>query len=259
MNFAWDLVPEIWDFESADSLASPGLVLTMGARWAQNGDMNNRAGIGAVLVAWLTWFAATGFAQTGGKVEIKDDYIVVHPGANISKADAQALDAVLGRYDKSLYKIDVYKNGRTKDTLGNLRDMCIDQRAVAELMQAKAQGESNRAIQLVAPGSAVNPTTSTNGSPTPGTAVNPTTSPSGSPTPGTAANPTSGSPTPPGGSVPVHPTMVPSSSPVNPTQNTPVPQVAVNPTATNQPCASTDPKASEFLQRVKPILEKYSR
>jgi hypothetical protein len=224
--------------------------------------------MGAMLVFCLTCFAATGFAQTGGgKVEIKDDYIVVHPGANISKADTQALDAVLGKYDKSLYKIDIYKNGRTKNTLGNLRDMCIDQRAVAELMQAKAQGESNRAIQLVAPGSAVNPTNSQSGSPTPGTAV----------------NPNQGS-TPPGAAVPVHPNVAPQMSPVNPTQNTPIPsgpqaptptgpqaptptgpqaavnpQVAVNPTNSHQPCASTDPKASEFLQRVKPILEKYSR
>ena len=234
--------------------------------------MKNRAEIGVVLVllASLTCFVATGFGQSAAKVEIKDDYIVVHPGAGISKPDAKALDDVLKQYDKSLYKVDIYKNGQTTSALGNLRDMCVDQRAVAELMQAKAQGQSDRAIQLIAPGSAVNPTTSIRsiqGSPSPGTAVNPT---SGSPTPGLApvnptmapVNPTrpvDGAGTPaPSGAMPSGPQKVDSPVPSGP-QAAVSPQVAVNPTAHTQPCGPTDPKASEFLQRVKPILEKYSR
>jgi hypothetical protein len=233
--------------------------------------MKNRAEIGVVLVllASLTCFVATGFGQSAAKVEIKADYIVVHPGAKISTPDAKALDDVLKQYDKSLYKVDIYKSGQTTSMLGNLRDMCVDQRAVAELMQAKAQGQSDRAIQLIAPGSAVNPTSSIRsiqGSPSPGTAVNPT---SGVSTQGSPVNPTmapvnptkpldeAGTPAP-SGALPSGPQKVDSSIPSGP-QAAVNPQVAVNPTNTTQPCGSTDPKASEFLQRVKPILEKYSR
>ena len=214
--------------------------------------MKHYAGTACVLVLLgLVFFTATGFAQsTGGKTEIKDDYVLVHPGVKLSAEDTQTLDDVLKTYDKSLYKIEVYNQGQVASSLGSLQDMCVDRVVVAEVMMAKAQGQSERAIQLIAPSSTANSAT---GSPTPPklSPVNPQT-------------------------LPVNPQM----SPVNPQQSnagemtpsaTPAgsaasAQASVNPqtgvnaqTAVNPQCAPTDPKAAEFLQRVKSILEKYSR
>lgn len=217
--------------------------------------MKNRAGLGItrIVLASLTCFAATGFGQaTPGKVEINADNIVIHPGVKLSKPDATALNNVLQQYDKALYKIEVYNKGKTSSTSGSLLDMCVDQRTVAELKQAKEAGQSERAIQMIAPGSAVNPNSSTSGSPTPGMApVNPT--------------------KPSDGALPMGPQMPPSPVPMGPQEPTPSgPQAAVNPNAGVTPqvvvnpnnretCPPIDPKSNEFLAKVKPILQKYSR
>jgi hypothetical protein len=223
--------------------------------------MKNRAGRGVVLVVLaLTCLTARGWAEEkSGKVEIKDDFIVVHPGTKLSRADTKALNDVLKQYDKSLYKIKIYKNGKVTKTLGTLNDMYLDQKTVADFNEAKKAGQSERAIQLIAPsagpqkGVAVNPH---QGSPTPGVAVNPH---QGSPTPGVAVNPHQGSPTP--------------GVAVNPHQGGPTPGVAVNPqtgspspgppqtsaSATNPQRSATDKQTAEFMARLKPILEKYSK
>jgi hypothetical protein len=211
--------------------------------------MKHRAETGLAVCASVICMAATAMAQTGmGKVEINNDYVVVHPGTKLSTDDAQSLDDVLKTYDKSLYKIEVYNQGQTTSSLGTLRDMCVDRRAMVELAFVKTQGQSERAIQLIAPSS---PQTGQ-----------------------TLGGSQTATPTPPRTS-PVNPQMIPvnpQQSPVNPQMNamndtaTPSgtgaptsPQAAVNPTTSTQPCGSTDPKAAEFLQRVKAILEKYSR
>jgi hypothetical protein len=61
-------------------------------------------------------------------------------------------------------------------------------------------------------------------------------------------------PTTPAPSGPQAPTPSGPQAAVNPT----APQVSVNPTNSTN-CAPTDPKAAEFLTKVKPILQKYSR
>ena len=240
--------------------------------------MKNRAGTGVVLIvlANLTAFAATGLAEEksgqAGKTEVKDDFIVVHPGTKLSKADAKALNDVLKQYDKSLYKIKIYKNGKVTKTMGTLNDMYIDQKTVADFNEAKKAGQSERAIQLIAPsagpqkGAAVNPI---QGSPSPGVSVNPH---QGSPTPGAGVNPIQGSPAP-GVSVNPHQGSPTPGAGVNPIQGSPSPGVSVNPhqgspspvnpqkgSATNpQRSSSADKQAAEFMARLKPILEKYSQ
>jgi hypothetical protein len=225
--------------------------------------MKNRAGTGVVLVvlASFTCLTATGLAAEeksgqAGKTEIKDDFIVVHPGTKLSKADAQALNGVLKQYDKSLYKIKIYKNGKVTKTMGTLNDMYLDQKTVADFNEAKKAGQSERAIQLIAPsagpqkGAAVNPI---QGSPSPGVAVNPH---QGSPTPGVAVNPQTNTPMPrppkTSGPMPSGPQQPTSPVPSGPQQSSPSP---VNP----QRSAATNKQAAEFMQRLKPILEKYSQ
>jgi len=245
-----------------------------------NGRMKNLTAIGVVLV----FLASSGVLsatesppEKSGKVEIKDDFVVVHPGTKLSKADATQLNAVLKQYDKSLYKIEIYKDGKVTKTLGKLNDMYIDQKAVADLTEAKSKGQSERAIQLIAPsagpqkGGAVNPQTGSPG-PMPSGPQQPTSpAPSGpqmpiSPAPSGPQMPTS--PAPSGPQMPISPApsgpqMPTSPAPSGPQAPTsPVPSgpqksspVPVNP----QRSAATNKQAAEFMQRLKPILEKYSQ
>ena len=120
--------------------------------------MKNRAGVGVVLVviATLTVLTTMGLAQgTSGKVEIKTDSILIHPSTKLSAADAQALDNVLQKYDKSLYKIVTYQNGQVTKTQGTLNDMQIDRTTSADLAVAQSNGQSERAIQAIAPVSGI--------------------------------------------------------------------------------------------------------
>ena len=233
--------------------------------------MKTLAALGVLLAILAISSALTGKESTPektGKVEIKDDFVVVHPGTKLSKADTTQLNAVLKQYDKSLYKIKIYKNGKITKTQGTLNDMYIDQKAMADLAQAKTSGQSERAIQMIAPsagpqkGAAVNPH---QGSPTPGVAVNPQTG-SPSPMPSGPQHPTSPvptgpqMPTSPAPSGPQHPTSPVPMGPQQPTSPVPMGPQQGSPSPVNpQKSAATNKQADEFMQRLKPILEKYSQ
>src|SRR6202040_4384346 len=222
--------------------------------------MKNQAPVGVVLVilASFTCLTATGLAAEeksgqAGKTEIKDDFIVVHPGTKLSKADAVALNDVLKHYDKSLYKIEIYKNGKVTKTMGTLNDMYIDQKTVADFNEAKKAGQSERAIQLIAPsagpqkGAAVNPI---QGSPAPPGPQMPS-----SPAPSGPQMPTS--PAPSGPQMPSSPTPSGPHMPGSPVPSGPQksPSSPVNP----QKSSAADKQTAEFMERLKPILEKYSK
>jgi hypothetical protein len=232
--------------------------------------MKTLAAIGVVMVVVASSGALTA-AETprekSGKVEIKDDFVVVHPGTKLSKADATQLDAVLKQYDKSLYKIEIYKNGKVTKTLGKMNDMYIDQKAVADLTEAKSKGQSERAIQLIAPaagpqkGVTANPQRTAMGQPMPtGPQQPPSPMPTGpqqppSPMPTGPQQPPSPMPTgpqQPPSPMPTGPQQPPSPTPTGPQRS---PSSPVNP----QRSSTQSQQANEFMQRLKPILEKYSQ
>jgi hypothetical protein len=168
--------------------------------------------------------------EKSGAVTIEEKGIILHPGTKISQSDAKALNEVLKKYDKSLYKIDIYRNGEKKKSRGQLSDVCLDRTVVAEV--AQAEGNSNRTLQVIAatnpqrtPGSTVNPVQ------TPGSTVNPVQ------TPGSTVNP-----------------VQTTGSTVNPVR---IPGSTTNPQQT--PCAPDEKAAKELIERLKPILEKYSK
>jgi len=183
--------------------------------------------------------------EKSGKVEIKDDFIVVHPGTKLSKADAKALNGVLNKYDKSLYKVEVYKDGKVTRTLGTMSDMQIDQKTVADLAQAKSSGQSERAIQLIAPAAG----------PQKGVTANPQRAAMGQPMPTGPQQPPS--PMPTGPQQPPSPMPTGPQQPTSPTPTGPQrsPSSPVNP----QRSSTQSQQANEFMQRLKPILEKYSQ
>ncbi len=186
--------------------------------------------------------AVPAFAEEkGGKVTIEEKGIILHPGTKISQTDAKALNEVLKKYDKSLYRIDIYKKGQKKKSQGQLSDVCLDRTVVAEA--EAATGNSNRTLQVIAatnpqrsPGSTVNPVRTPSGSTvnpvrTPDSTVNPVRSPSATTNPQHTPSATTNPQQTPG-------------SPTNPQQS---------------PCAPDEKAAKELIERLKPILEKYSK
>jgi hypothetical protein len=200
--------------------------------------------------------AVPAFAEEkSGKVEIKEDVIIIHPGSKISKSDTAALNEVLRKYDKSLYKIETYRSGKSKKKLGELSDMFIDQTVASELASAKESGESDRSIQVISPNGPQGPAM---------VPVNPQ-RPS-SPMP---AGPQMQSPMPTGpqmqSPMPAGPQMSPSSPVPSGPQMVPTgpqrsPSSPTNPQHAPTPAKPADAKAyKQLIERLKPILEKYSK
>jgi hypothetical protein len=224
-------------------------------------------------------------------VTIEKDVILIHPGTKLAKPDQKELNRILARYDKSLYKIETYKKGQVIMTQGELSDMLIDKTIASEAANAKASGGSHRTLQIIAAttsqqllGTTTNPqkTPSATTSPTQGSPSATTNPTQGSPSattnptrasPSATTNPTQGSP-----SATTNPTQGSPSATTNPTQGSPSattnptqesPSATTNPTQ-GSPSATTNPqqhspspvgeKASrELIERLKPILEKYSK
>lgn len=196
-------------------------------------------------VAILCILAAPAFAQsTTGvdtrtrptqEVTIEKDGILIHPGAKISKSDQNALNDILTKYNKSLYKIETYKNGKLKKTQGQLSDVYIDKTIASEAADAKATGVSDRTLQIITPANPQQaPGATTNPQQSPGNTTNPQRSP------GATTNPqqTPGATT-------------------NPQQS---PGATTNPQqATQSPSPANERASRELIERLKPILEKYSK
>ena len=66
-------------------------------------------------------------------------FIEIYPGTEITKADQNKLDAILGRFDKSLYQIRKYKGGQLVETKGSLADALISQTLVTAIDKASEQ------------------------------------------------------------------------------------------------------------------------
>jgi hypothetical protein len=101
-------------------------------------------GVGTALI-----FAVPAFAQQkDAQVTITDTRIEIHPGTKISESDQKALNEVLKKYDKLLYKIETLKDGKvTGQVQGKLEDKYIDATLAAEVKQAKAAGSSDTTEQ----------------------------------------------------------------------------------------------------------------
>jgi len=88
--------------------------------------------LGAGIVTVLT---VTGFAQEKrGGVTIQDQGIIIHPGTKLSKSDETALNNVLSKYDKKLYRVETYKDGKLIKTVGELK---LDKETASEIANAK--------------------------------------------------------------------------------------------------------------------------
>ena len=86
--------------------------------------------VAAITFACFGTFPAFAAESTGDPVTIEKDRILI-PGTNISESDQRAMNAILAQYDKSLYKLKGYVNGKAGKQQGTLNDAAIDKATAA--------------------------------------------------------------------------------------------------------------------------------
>lgn len=82
------------------------------------------------------------------KVEITNDTIVLHPTVRMSPADEKAMDAVLEKNSKTLYKIDTVENGKVTHTKGVMPEGNLTGTARSE-RTGTPSGNSHKTHQVI--------------------------------------------------------------------------------------------------------------
>ena len=105
---------------------------------------------------------------------------IVFPGTTMSTADAEAMNKILNQYDKTLFRIDTYENGKRTKTRGTLTDVITDKRLTSELATGVKEGFSQYAFRVrgfdTNPTLTPTPKSKSSYSPVPGASTNPTSS-----------------------------------------------------------------------------------
>jgi hypothetical protein len=81
-------------------------------------------------------------------VSFHETFVQIYPGTKISSADQKKLDAVLGQFSRSLYKIRTYDRGTLVKTQGRLGEDRMDQVLVTEAINAAQAGVSNTTLEI---------------------------------------------------------------------------------------------------------------
>ncbi len=80
-----------------------------------------------------------------------DEHSVLIPGTAISGEDREAVTKIFRKYDGSLYRIAVYKNGSVEKQLGKMSEMEIGPIAAEYSSNAKASGLTNWTMKIGSP------------------------------------------------------------------------------------------------------------
>lgn len=98
-------------------------------------------------------------AQPGTHAEANREQVTIAgngvfiPGTKISQTDQENLNKILGRFDKSLYQIQIYKNGKLQKTMGALSEDILARGKASEIASnAQRRSLSGWAIQIGDPG-----------------------------------------------------------------------------------------------------------
>ena len=159
--------------------------------------------------------------STESGVQTSEDSVLLPPTA-ISKADQAALNNIFGKYDRSLYRIAVYDNGKLTKQIGTMPEMQLADVTKDYARSATATGLTSWTFQFIARTHVTHygPTTKV-------TRV------------GQPSHVTRGEATPPG-----QPTHVTTGEPTH---------------VTHHKFASMDEEADALVKEVTPILEKYRK
>jgi hypothetical protein len=188
--------------------------------------------VAAISLACLGTFPAFAAEGTGDPVTIEKERILI-PGTNISESDQRAVNAILAKYDKSLYKLKGYVNGKPGKQQGTMNDASIDKAtAKRAASHAKDPHFSGWTLQIGATSnqnSSAGVTSNQNSNAKPGT----TTNQNANTKPGTTTNQNAN--TKPGTTTNQNANAKPSPSP------------------------GDGGKSRELVKRLTPILQKYSK
>jgi hypothetical protein len=88
--------------------------------------------VGAIGVA-LFVVAYAAYAKSKSSVEVGDNYAIIYPQAQWSGNNCDELSRVLSKYNKSLYKIQTYKDGKLVKTQGKLDESVMRRGLVSEV------------------------------------------------------------------------------------------------------------------------------
>ena len=106
-------------------------------------------------------------SAAAGRDRIKiDEHSVLIPGTAISGEDREAVTKIFRKYDSSLYRIAVYKNGSVEKQLGKMSEMEIGPIAAEYSSNAKASGLTNWTMKIGNPTHVTGNPTHITGNPT---------------------------------------------------------------------------------------------
>jgi hypothetical protein len=180
--------------------------------------------------------------EASDPVTIENERILI-PGTNISENDQRAVNAILAKYDKSLYKLKGYVNGKPGKQQGTMNDASIDKatakRAATHGKDPHFTGWTLQVGATANQNSSAGVTTNQNSNAKPGT----TTNQNSNAKPGTTTNQNSNA-------KPGTTTNQNASAGVTSNQNS---------NASPSPSPGDGGKARELVKRLTPILQKYSK
>lgn len=113
--------------------------------------MKSLPGTVKCLIVVLALFASAACAtllKHHGGIYFGEHYVEIYPSADLSSADCNALNEIVGKYDKRIYKIQSFKDGEPGKANGRLCEDCMREGLVADVMrQAKMLHFTGCALQ----------------------------------------------------------------------------------------------------------------
>lgn len=99
--------------------------------------MKTRLCFSFVLLAAFIWISACASTSKNSGDTTHNVYFdkcgIVIPGTEVSKEDQAALSRILSHYDKSLYRISSYQNGKLTKTQGTMSDVITDKKLASQM------------------------------------------------------------------------------------------------------------------------------
>jgi hypothetical protein len=123
--------------------------------------MKTRVAFSFVLLAAFVWITACATTSKNSGDTTHNAYVdkggIVLPGTEVSKEDQASLSRILDRYDKSLYRISTYENGKLAKTQGTMSDVITDKKLASQMAaNIKKPGFSSLAGIITNPLTGVN-------------------------------------------------------------------------------------------------------
>src|SRR5437868_331810 len=97
-----------------------------------------RLGFGPLIIALIVG-VSLGMANKHKNVEFGEQYAAIYPQAKVSADDAEALNKILQKYDKRIYRIQKFSEGKLVKTSGKMAEKYMRDSIVSEVAkEAKA-------------------------------------------------------------------------------------------------------------------------